>query len=96
MEHIAINFASAATVLALITTLSAALNKWRKWEDWPARLASWAVSVIVVAVGCYFDFGIFEGLKIDECALQAFYFGLAANGVFTIPVVKQNLKGGEE
>lgn len=89
MEHIAVNFASAAAVLALITTLSAAWNNWRKWEDWPARIASWGVSAIVVAVGCYFDFGIFADLKLDECALQAFYFGLAANGVFTIPTVKK-------
>lgn len=95
MELIMENYGSAVAFLLFVTTTSAFINNKYSFDGWKAWAVSWGISLPLVALGCYNDWGIFASSSLIDCALDAVLYSLAANGFFSVPSVKKLAKEEE-
>ena len=59
------------------------------------QLLAWIVAIIIAVVSNLVDFGYMAEYTIIQSVVHGFAAGLAANGVFSIPFVRDILKGIE-
>ena len=81
-----VDFGAVAVLTAFIATFLNGLLKVVK--KWPRQLVAWAVAIILLVATNLLNFGYAADFPILLSVIHGFGAGLAANGVFNIPLVK--------
>lgn len=82
-------FASLAGIALLTAFLTALFNGWLKiTKPFVKQLIAWAVAIILTVLSDLFNFGYAKDFTIVFAIVNGFAAGLAANGVFDIPILK--------
>lgn len=87
------NFGTFALLTAFIATfVNGLLNIVKKW---PRQMVAWGVAIILLVVTDLLNWGYAAEFPILLAVIHGFGAGLAANGVFNIPIIKAILNAIE-
>lgn len=85
-------FLTLSAMVTLTITVTEFIKKWiGAYDNW-ARAVSWVVGIGIVYLGWWLDLGLLYGLTWYQAGIYGLGVSLAANGVFTIPVVQNILE----
>lgn len=86
------HFATVSGIVALTVTFTEIIKRWLGAYDNFARAVSWITGFIVSYAGWLMNAGLLDNLQWWQVLIYGFGASLAANGLFSIPVVKSIIK----